>query len=189
MNANAHVCPWWVGYFLSCPARRLFTKPEVLLAPYVREDMTVLDVGCAMGFFALPMAELVGPMGKVVAIDLQERMIRSLDKRARRRGLNDRIDYRVCGQSDLNIDDLVEVADFALASAVMHEVPDPKKLMIQVHKALAPGGRLWVVEPRGHVSYEAFEFIHDAALSAGFINADAPEIKKCHSIMLTKQSH
>ena len=46
-----HVCPVWVGYLLASPVRKLFDNPEKVLAPYVKEGMTVLDVGSAMGFF------------------------------------------------------------------------------------------------------------------------------------------
>lgn len=44
--------------------------------------MTVLDVGSAMGFFSLPMAEMVGPGGKVVCIDVQLKMLQVLRRRA-----------------------------------------------------------------------------------------------------------
>lgn len=45
------VCPWWLGHLLAGPLRRLFYDPEMILTPYVRRGMTVLDVGCGMGFF------------------------------------------------------------------------------------------------------------------------------------------
>ena len=73
------VCPVWVGYLLVSPLRRLFHNPEKILGPYVREGMKVLDVGCAMGFFWLPLAGMIGQTGKVVCIDMQERMITSLN--------------------------------------------------------------------------------------------------------------
>ena len=31
-----HVCPWWMGYFLASPVRRLFEKPEIMLKPYIQ---------------------------------------------------------------------------------------------------------------------------------------------------------
>ena len=51
------VCPWWLGYLLASPVRRWMAEnPESLLAPYVREGMTVLEPGPGMGFFTLPLA-------------------------------------------------------------------------------------------------------------------------------------
>ena len=86
-----HVCPVWVGYLLASPIRRLFHNPQQLLEDYVQPGMTVLDVGCAMGFFSIPMAKWVGPRGRVLCVDVQEKMLRSLKKRAQKNGLLDRI--------------------------------------------------------------------------------------------------
>ena len=57
---SQHVCPFWVGYLLLSPVRKLITNPDRILEPYVRSGMTVMDAGTAMGFFSLPLAELVG---------------------------------------------------------------------------------------------------------------------------------
>ncbi len=55
------VCPWWLGYFLASPIRRLWQNPAQILRPYVREGMTVLEPGPGMVFFTLELARLVGP--------------------------------------------------------------------------------------------------------------------------------
>ena len=95
------VCPWWLGYLLASPLRRLLQDPEEIVSPHVREGMTVLDIGCGMGFFSLPLAELVGETGKVVCIDLQGKMIEGLIKRAVKANLEKRIDARICRQNSL----------------------------------------------------------------------------------------
>ncbi len=58
------VCPWWLGYLLASRLRRLWEDPRTILAPYVREDMTVLEPGPGMGFFTLELARLVGSSGR-----------------------------------------------------------------------------------------------------------------------------
>ena len=90
------VCPVWVGYLLASPVRKLFQNPKKILAPYVEDGMKVLDVGCAMGFFSLPLARMIGSNGKVICVDVQEKMIKSLEKRAQKAGLANRIETRVC---------------------------------------------------------------------------------------------
>ncbi len=60
---SKRVCPWWLGYLLVNPLRKLLYKPENILKPYIHEGMTVLEVGSGMGFFTLPMARLVGRIG------------------------------------------------------------------------------------------------------------------------------
>ena len=56
---SEHVCPWWGGYFIDNRLRRLLHNPERLLSPYVQQGMTVMDIGCGMGFFSIAMAAMV----------------------------------------------------------------------------------------------------------------------------------
>ena len=108
-----HVCPWWIGFLLVSPLRRWSQDPVKILGPLIKEGMKVMDVGCAMGFFSLPMARMVGPTGQVICIDSQEKMIKSLKKRAAKAGLSDRIETRVCSPNSLEIDDIPgDIIDF-----------------------------------------------------------------------------
>lgn len=158
--------------------------PESIMKPYVKEGMRVLDVGCGMGFFSLPLAKLVGDKGRVVCIDLQEKMIQGLLSRAKKAGLTNRIDGRVCSQTSLGVQDLSGKIDVALAFALVHEVPDKDKLFSEIHDALKPGGKLLLAEPRGHVSKEAFERTVSLARSRGFELAGDPDISRSHSVLL-----
>ena len=181
-----HVCPWWVGYLLVSPLRSLFQKPERMLGAYVQEGMTVLDAGCAMGFFSLPLARMVGEKGRIICVDMQERMIRSLENRAKKAGLLDRIETRVCSPTGLELTDLEGEVDFAMAFAVVHETRDPAAFLSQIHGALAPGGHLFVAEPSGHVSEDAFGKTVLAAEACGFASAERPEIRRSLSVLLQK---
>jgi len=180
------VCPWWVGYILANPLRRLFQDPKRILAPHLKAGMTALDAGCAMGFFSLPMAEMVGPEGHLICVDLQQRMIDNLSRRARRAGLLERIDARVCSGDSLGIEDLADRVDFALAFLVVHEVPDARAFLAQIHAALRPGGQLLIVEPRGHVKAQAFEDTVLAAQQAGLKFTGRPTTGRSHTAMLQK---
>lgn len=148
---NTHVCPWWLGYFLAAPIRKLVHNPVAILGPYIQSGHTVLDLGSAMGFFSLPMARLVGENGRVVCVDVQQKMINGLKRRATKSGLAGRMDFRICESATLAIDDLARTVDFALAFAVVHEVPDPERLFTEIHKALKIGGHLLLSEHTGHV--------------------------------------
>ncbi len=90
------ICPWYLGYVLASPLRRLFQKPEKILGPYVKPGMKILEVGPGMGFFSLPMARLVGGTGRIVCIDLQEKMLHHLRRRAVKANLQSRIETRLC---------------------------------------------------------------------------------------------
>ncbi len=165
---QAHVFPWWGGYLLLSPLRKRRVDSMELLRPYVREGMTALDLGCAMGFFSLSLAELAGPAGKVVCVDVQKRMIAGLERRARKAGLLDRIDARVCTTDSLMLGDLPGRIDFALAFGVVHEVPDRESFFGEVHRSLVRGGRLLVAEPKIPVPADRFRETVDSALEKGF---------------------
>src|ERR1022692_3696772 len=57
-------------------------RPAKILAPYVCEGMTVLEPGPGMGFFTLELARRVGASGRVVAVDIQPRMLDRLKRPA-----------------------------------------------------------------------------------------------------------
>jgi ubiquinone/menaquinone biosynthesis C-methylase UbiE len=69
------VCPVSLAGGLDNKIRRWLQNPRKILAPYIQEGMTVLDIGCGPGFFSIEMAQLVGKSGKVFAADLQEGML------------------------------------------------------------------------------------------------------------------
>jgi ubiquinone/menaquinone biosynthesis C-methylase UbiE len=179
-----HVCPWWLGPVLASPLRKLWQDPRRILAPRVREGMTVLEPGPGMGFFTLELARLVGPAGKVVAVDVQERMLAGLRRRAARAGVLARIDTRRATEVAMGIDDLAGRVDLVLAFAVVHELPDAGRFFAEVRPVLAPGGEVLVAEPRGHVSAEAFEATLAAAERAGLRRAPGPEIARSLTALL-----
>ena len=185
--AEHHVCPVWVGYLLASPVRKLFQNPRKMLGPYINEGMTVADIGCAMGFFSLPLAKMVGADGKVICVDVQEKMIRSLEKRARKAGLSGRIETVICNYKSLSLDNFEEKIDFALAIGVVHEVPDSARFFSEVCEAMKQAGRLFLAEPKGHVSEKDFETTISVAEQNGFTATDRPRIKRGRAVLLEKK--
>ena len=181
-----HVCPAWAGPLLCCPLRRLFERPETLLGDHVRPGMTVLEPGCGMGYFTLPIARMTGPAGKVLAVDLQPKMIEGLTRRARRAGLLDRIEAVACADGDLGLAARPGIVDLAVVIHVLHEVRDRQRFLEQVYAALRPGGRLLLLEPKGHVSRETLDAELALAERAGFRPAGEPLYRRSHGALLEK---
>lgn len=182
--ASHGVCPWWVGYFLASPLRRLFQDSTRLLAPYVGPGMTVLEPGPGMGFFTLELARLVGPAGRVRAVDVEPRMIAGLRRRAERAGLLGRIDARAVSPNSMALNDLEGAVDFVLAFAVVHEMPAPAPFFAEAARAMKPGAALLLAEPSGHVA--EFEQEIAAAALAGLAVADHPALRGCRTALLRK---
>ena len=181
-----HTCPWWLGYFLVNPFRRIAQSPERILRPFVREGMVVVEPGCGMGFFTLDLARMVGPRGRVVAIDLQEKMLAGLRRRAARAGLDGRIEMRLARPDALGIVDLAGQVDLVLAFYVVHEVRERAAFFAEIAAALKPGGAVLVVEPPLHVPRSAFEESLAVAGRAGLRVASRPRIGPNKVALLTR---
>lgn len=180
------VCPWWLGYLLASPLRRLFQDPTKILSPYVREGMTVLEPGSGMGFFTLELVRLVGPEGRVVAVDIQPKMLASLNRRAARAGLSAHLDARLAAPDSMGVGDLAGSSDLVLAFAMVHELPPGNSFFAEAALVMKSGGRLLFAEPAGHVSDSEFQAQLAVAGSAGLDVVDRPSIRRSHAALLEK---
>jgi ubiquinone/menaquinone biosynthesis C-methylase UbiE len=180
----AHVCPWWLCYSFDNPLRRLVHDPDKLLAPYVRPSQTCLDLGCGMGYFTLGMARLAGPSGRVLAVDLQQKMLDTLLHRAAKAGVAKVIKTRVCGPEDLGLGDVAGTVDFALSFWMLHEVPDMGRFLEQVAGAMRSSGSLLLAEPKFHVTRAAFQAELDLAAGQGWVVTEQPAIWGSYTALL-----
>ena len=179
-------CPIWVGYLLASPLRKLLENPEKILKPHINEGMKVLDIGSAMGFFSLPLAKIVSPKGKVVCVDIQQKMLDALIKRAKKAEVAQVIETRLATENSLNIEGLKDTIDIALAYHVVHEVDSAKSFFIQTFNALKSKGKLLFSEPSGHVSKKAFNKSLSLAEKAGFKINRTPGTRRSRSALLEK---
>lgn len=115
-------------------------RPRALLAwkqAGITEGQTVLDIGCGPGYATLDLAEIVGPRGRVLAVDRSRRFLDALGAAARARGLRN-IEAR---EADLDEATFPPgEADAAWARWVFAFVPRPRNLLERVARALKPGG-------------------------------------------------
>ena len=180
---SRHVCPWSGGYFIDNRFRRLLHNPERILSPYVRPGMIVTDFGCGMGFFTIALARLVGDKGRVIAIDVQQKMLDVLQKRAKNASVAERIRIHRCEPDSITCDDTI---DFALAFYSVHEVPDQRRLLGEIWACIRPNGRMLVVEPIGHVPVKEFETMVSVAEEIGFEVDERPRIRLSRAVVLRK---
>ena len=183
LNSSGHhrICNWWIAYTFDNPLRKLIHKPPKLLGNYVKEGMTVMDLGCGMGHFSIGMARLIGSTGRVIAVDLQQKMLDVMQGRARRAGLADRIWPHLCRADNIGIE---EPVDFILAFWMVHEVPDQHKFFTQLKSLLAAEGKLLIAEPKMHVSAEDLKKTLDIAQSCGLECTAKPAVSLSHAALL-----
>lgn len=166
-----HVCPWWLAWSLANPVRRWLDNPEALLGDFVRPGDRVLEIGPGVGFYTLPMVRHAGATGKVVCVDVQQRMLNGLQRRLAHKGVSERVETFCCATDDRWLEQVRGSMDRAVLIYVLHEVPDPRKTLAEVYEALRPGGMLLLVEPKGHVPAALFAAQGWAARQVGFTDA------------------
>ncbi len=176
-------CPWWFLFTFDNPFRKIYQDPFTILTPYLKNGDTAVDLGCGMGYFSIPMAELVGDRGKVIAVDLQERMLAGLRGRAEKAKLLERIKTHRCTQNQIGIS---EEVDFILAFWMVHEVHNSRSFLEQIRVMLKAGGRLLIAEPYIHVSRNKFREIESQLNEAGFSILGSPAIGFSRSILVEK---
>ena len=121
-------------------------RPEYVLDKMgLRDGQMVVDLGCGTGYFARRMAKRVAPSGKVYAVDIQPEMLELLKGYAEEEGLKNIIP--VLGEDN---DPRLPAGkvDWILLADVYHELQKPKEMLARMRQALAPEGRVALIEYR-----------------------------------------
>jgi ubiquinone/menaquinone biosynthesis C-methylase UbiE len=177
-------------WLLANPLRRLLESPEALLQPHVAPGMTVLEPGCGFGYFTLPLARMVGPTGKVLCVDVEPKVVARLQRRVDRAGLSSRVAASVCSPTDLGLGARSGQVDLVTVIHMMHELEDLPGFLRQVTALLKPGGRMLVLEPKGHVAPARFAVELEACREAGFTALPLPAGLEGRPVaLLERRSH
>ncbi len=105
----------------------------------IRPGEAVLDLGCGAGFDAFVAAQLVGPRGRVVGIDMSPEMI-GVAEAGRAEGGSPQVEFRVAQAEALPFSDAS--FDVALSNGVLNLIPDKAAALREIFRVLHPGGRL-----------------------------------------------
>ena len=185
MNSiNNRVCPVEAAGGLDNKFRKWLQNPQKILRPYIKNGMTVLDLGCGPGFFTIEMAKMLSDSGKVIAADLQEGMLDKVRKKINGNSLEEKIELHKCQEDSIG---LKEKVDFVLAFYMIHEVPDHDKLFSEIKSLLTPGGLFYVIEPKFHVNNRAFEVMLGKAKNAGFKIIETPNVFFSRAVVLRSE--
>lgn len=139
----------------------LFVRPRRRLAKVpVREGMTVVDYGCGPGRYTMPLAELVGPGGKVFAVDIQPLAVATVKgKAARKPSIN--IEAVLVDSYAAAIP--ASSADIVLLLDTVHMIKDHDALFHEIHRLLKPDGFLFM-DPGHMTTARAKEIVESTGL-------------------------
>jgi len=122
---------------------------KTLLQLGLRDGMKVGDFGAGSGHYALAASAMVGETGKVYAVDVQEDVLKRLAADATHRGPHviETVwaDFEKKGSTKLKD----SVLDAAILSNALFQLEDKEGALLEIRRALKPGGKLLVVDWSG----------------------------------------
>ena len=122
--------------------RAVLPPAKVLESLGLKQNDVVADVGCGIGYFTIPAAELAAP-NKVYALDISEDMLAEVERRAQISGVENIVTVQT-QEYDLKLPG--SVVTFALLVNVIHEVDNKEKMLTEVSRILKPEGKLAIVD-------------------------------------------
>ncbi len=111
----------------------------------VKPGQTICDMGCGNGYHTLKLAKLVGPTGKVLAVDIQPEMLTLLREAAKQAEITN-VKPILGSLTDPHLP--AGSVDLVLCVDVYHEFSHPEHMLRAIRKSLRPKGRLVLVEFR-----------------------------------------
>lgn len=158
-------CPWWLVPLLENPYFQVVAGAELLMdRAGIGPGMSVLDAGCGPGRMTVPISIRVGDAGRVVAFDLQPRMLRRLQRRIADHGLaNVETVLGKLGEGRLP----AAAFDVAVLVTVLGEIPDKAGALAEIRDALRAGGVLSITEVLPDPHYQSLGRVRALAAASG----------------------
>ncbi|MGH0037663.1 MAG: class I SAM-dependent methyltransferase [Myxococcota bacterium] len=116
---------------------------RVIAALAIPPGSRVADIGAGGGYFTFPLADAVGPEGRVYAVDIDTEMLDYIATRAQEEGRSN-VETRVAGAQDANLPDAS--IDLVFTSNTYHHLSDRVAYFRRLRSDLALGGRVAIVE-------------------------------------------
>ena len=152
----------------------------------LQPGMVVADVGAGSGYFTLRMAKLVGPGGKVYASDIQQQMLDLLKERMR----SEKISNVELVRGTFTDPKLPSgKMDLILMVDVYHEFSEPQAMLRKMKEALAPDGRLVLIEYRKEDASVPIRFEHKMSVAEVRAELEAEGFKLDRLLDLLPRQH
>jgi len=135
-------CPASLSWIVNNPIRRWYMRP-VLDRVGIRPGERVLELGPGPGAFTIEAARRTNPGGRLLAVDIQPKMIAVVERKVREAKQNNVETYRA---DAFHVPVDTGSIDRAFLVTVLPEIPDRKRALQELRRVLKPGGVLSITE-------------------------------------------
>jgi ubiquinone/menaquinone biosynthesis C-methylase UbiE len=158
--------PEFLAGAIDNPLRRRIQPPAEMPRRHgIEPGMTVLEVGPGNGRYTVETARAVGPTGRVVAVDIEPKIIERVRRRAHAEGITN-LEAKTADVYDLPFPE--GTFDVVCLIAVIGEIPDAQRALSEFHRVLKPGGTLAFSELVTDPDYPLAQTLSRKARAAGF---------------------
>lgn len=166
--------PSFIALFLDSGFRKKTQPPEKVVAcSGIKPGMQVLEIGCGSGAFTIAAARVVGPTGKIYALDIQKDMLNKLNTKLAREDNRDIKNIEIIQKSAYELPFTDSLLDLVFMVTVLQEVPDKQRALLETRRVLKPGGILSVTEYLPDPDYPWRATTEKMVNQAGFVKESA----------------
>ena len=162
-HARPRPCPTWLIGVLKNPFSQRY-RATVLERLELSPGLSVLDAGCGPGLLTVPVAQAVGPQGRVTGLDIQDGMITQAKAAVEAAGLTN-VSFLQAGLGEGRLP--TEAFDRVVLVTVLGEIPDKAAALKEIRESLKPGGFLAVTEVFPDPDYQSRPRVRALAEAAG----------------------
>jgi ubiquinone/menaquinone biosynthesis C-methylase UbiE len=123
--------------------RKHLPAKDTLTALKLEPDGNAADVGCGIGYFTLPIAEMIGSEYTVYGLDTSEQMLEEVILKVKKKQLSN-VRTIQTDEYDFKLEDAA--VTYVLMANVLHEVSDRIKFLQETSRILTPKGRLALLD-------------------------------------------
>jgi SAM-dependent methyltransferase len=118
-------------------------RHEIVKECQIKPGMMVADIGAGTGLFTKMFSPLVGPKGRVYAVDIAGEFVEHINKAAKDEGLTNLVGV-VCAPDSVNLPE--GSIDLASICDTYHHFEFPRRTMASIHQALKSGGSVILID-------------------------------------------
>ena len=108
----------------------------------IGEGQRILDFGCGSGTYSISAAKLVGKEGKIYSLDVNQRVLKNLLRKAKSEGLDNIVAILSSGNIGISIED--NTLNYVLLVDVLQEISDKETLLKEIRRILKPDGLMTI---------------------------------------------
>lgn len=123
--------------------KEILPAKKTLIDLGLKNGDTIADIGCGIGYFTIPASEIVGPEGRVYAMDISSDMLNELKKIIKGKDI---FNIEVIKTTENNLLIADKTVNFAFICNVLHEVDDLNSTLKEIKRIVFANGKIAIIE-------------------------------------------